>query len=105
MLIFEQCEKLSLTSTTVAIPAQKKKKLPKSSPKKKALKQGRTAKWNDSMIQTAVNIIFDTGKMENVPKALGVSKATFYRWMETKGELREAPAARASGYNKRRGKS
>ena len=74
------------------MPTQKKKQPPNKSPKKKGRKPGRVTKWNDSMVQTAVNIIFDTGKMENVPKALGVATGTFYRWMETKGELREALA-------------
>lgn len=74
------------------MPAQKKKPTPIKSPKKRGRKLGQLTKWRDSMIQTAVNIIFDKGRMENVPKALGVGSTTFYRWMEAKPELREALA-------------
>ena len=74
------------------MPAKKKKSIPTMSHKKRGRKPGQKTKWNDSMTQTAVNIIFDTGRMENVPKALGVAKTTFYRWMETKRELKDALA-------------
>ena len=82
------------------MPADKKTLSPVKSGKKRGRKPGRITKWNDSMIQTAVNIIFDTGRMENVPKALGVGSTTFYRWMEEKPELKDS-LARA--YETRRG--
>lgn len=52
------------------------------------------------MLQTAVNIVFDTGRMENVPKALGIGKTAFYRWMKENEELRNAVARAREDHKK-----
>lgn len=53
-------------------------------------KGGRKTKYSADMCQTAEKIMFETGRYEDIYKALDVSPATFYRWLQEKKELHDA---------------
>lgn len=42
------------------------------------------------MLQTIENIVFDTGQLKQVPKAIGVAESTLYGWLSKRPELMEA---------------
>ena len=73
---------------------------PTKSQKPAKSKRGRKTKWDPVMIEIVENIVFDTGSIENARKALGVSKSTFYRWIEEKTELSDALARARSNHLK-----
>ena len=53
-------------------------------------KAGRTSGYSPNALEVAERVVLESGSIKNAYEALGISKATFYRWMDEKKEFREA---------------
>lgn len=60
------------------------------SKKSARITSGRKTKYVPAMRATAAEVMLETGRHEDVYKAIGITAATYYRWLKAKPEFAEA---------------